>query len=145
MSGHFILENPRSSLMFDYMMTLFSAIKSIGRKVSWENQQWYVCFHILFYKPPKPFPKKTYSRFPLGHTMRNQVFRVDFWMQLFKSETPKPTTLISSSPSIKSLLASGAVKRISSEKVTTCRKYVDSQGKSRYHGTKQLKQTQTLT
>ena len=71
-----------------------------------------------------------------------QVFRVDFWMQIFKSKSPKPTSIVSSSPSIKTLLGPG-VKRKSSAN-PTCRKYIDSEGKTRYHGTPELKCTQTL-
>lgn len=71
-----------------------------------------------------------------------QVFRVDFWMQIFKSKSPKPTSIVSSSPCIKTLLGPG-VKRKSSTN-PTCRKYVDSEGKTRYHGTPELKCTQTL-
>ena len=47
MSRHFILENPRSSLMFEYMMEVFSAIKSMGRKATWEKVVVPLSFHGL--------------------------------------------------------------------------------------------------
>ncbi len=39
MDGHFLLENPSSSLMFDYMMATFSAIKKLGRKAGLKKKQ----------------------------------------------------------------------------------------------------------
>lgn len=39
MEGHFLLENPRSSLMFDYMLELWSLMKDMGRKVPCHSEQ----------------------------------------------------------------------------------------------------------
>ena len=70
-------------------------------------------------------------------------------MSRFKSPSPKPTSIVSTSPTISRLLGPERFKRLmdTDEKkktIKTCRKYINSSGKVCYQGNPILKSTQNL-
>lgn len=79
-----------------------------------------------------------------------QVYRCNFWMLFFKSPSPKRTSLWSSSSQIKRFWLGKLTKKIREDHkkqnpdFATVIKYVDKAGRKRYHGSKQLRSTQTL-
>ena len=85
----------------------------------------------------------------LVHHIR-KVFRCNFWMFHFDAKTPKRTSLWSSSASI-GLFWTSKLKKVKYEQAKRergaaqprpCRSYRDAEGRVRYHGTSELKQTE---
>ena len=83
------------------------------------------------------------------HDIR-MVFRCNFWMFHFDAKTPKRTSLWSSSASI-GLFWTSKLKKVKYERAKKergaaqprpCRSYRDAEGRVRYHGTSELKQTE---
>ena len=76
---------------------------------------------------------------------RLKMWTLRFTMSAFGSPTRKPTIIWSNNPNLLRGIAAEAYAGGSCSKmpkVTTCRKYVDKQGKKRCTGTKELKETQ---
>ena len=77
-----------------------------------------------------------------------QVYKIVFNMKEYGANTLKPTMLLSNSRALRRLSkASGTTKSKKSSgepKPSLCRKYVDSKGRPRFHGTKALKRSQTF-
>ncbi len=79
-----------------------------------------------------------------------QVYRCNFWMCFFGSKSPKRTALWSNSKLIKKFwlgkLSKQVREKLQKEHPTfkTVVKYVDKDGKRRFHGSKQLRSTQKL-
>lgn len=79
----------------------------------------------------------------------HQVYHCYFWMWHYGSKTPKRTALWSSSPSI-GLFWTRKLKKVLYEKERKargrkprpCRTYKDAEGRTRYHGTSELKSTE---
>ena len=85
---------------------------------------------------------------PVHHIPK--VFRCNFWMFHFDAKTPKRTSLWSSSASI-GLFWTSKLKKVKYEQAKRergaaqprpCRSYRDAEGRVRYHGTSELKQTE---
>ena len=78
-----------------------------------------------------------------------QVFRCNFWMCFFDSKSPKRTSVWSNRSFIKKFWLGKLSKKIRQDlklkypDFYTTVKYVDKKGKKRYHGSRQLKSTQT--
>lgn len=76
-----------------------------------------------------------------------QVYKIVFNMKQYGSTTLKPTMLLSNSRALLCLSkASGTKSKRRSGKAqqSLCRKYLDSKGRPRFHGTRALKRSQTF-
>ena len=71
------------------------------------------------------------------------MYRQALWMGRFKHQTPKRTLLWSTSRAV-GCLNLGALSKTFKSKASTTKRYKDKQGRARYQGSDQLKQTQPL-
>ena len=76
---------------------------------------------------------------------RAETYKVCFWMRRFGAETMKRTMILTNHPALGRLRGkSGRALRRSTLKRTT-KRYRDRQGRSRFCGTRMLKQSQNLS
>lgn len=72
-----------------------------------------------------------------------QVRSLSFWMKNFGHPTPKRTTVLSNSSSI-GALATDKLDKSKPTLLQTTQKYKNRAGQERWHGTRELKETQPL-
>ena len=80
-----------------------------------------------------------------------QVFKISFWMAFFNHPSPKRTCCWSTRPEIRGFWLGKLTKQAREAQkkkhpnFKTCIKYIDKQGKKRFHGSKQLKSSGSLS
>lgn len=122
MNSVWVLENPGSSLIFEYkwvkeMVRLLNSAGVEAGVLMVNRSFWLLVTH--------------------------QVKKASIWMKNYGHATPKPTCLLANSNLIGRLLR-GKLDRSTPTLVRTSRKYVDGAGKTRWQGTAALKGTQCL-
>lgn len=73
-----------------------------------------------------------------------QVFKEAFWMRLWGGTSPKRSVVFSNGLAVNKLWTGRLCKRKNPSSVKTTERYVDGSGKARFHGTSELKGTQSL-
>ena len=99
-------------------------------------------------------PSATHTNWKFSRlSIPTQVFRAKWFMVHYGSRTPKPHYAWGNSRHVRELsmgpLVGWAKRRLAQIEegtlITTCERYVDKNGKVRYKGTRQLRQTEFLS
>ena len=134
MGGCYIVENPWSTLMFDYMdmrrcLILLKKLASIPETLPKS------CSEALC-----SVEKKWSFLFFLA-----KAFRVNFWMRHFGHACPKRTSILTNVRCLSKLDRGKLTRGKTPKKLQTSRVYYDKQNRKRYQGGKDLKATQNLS
>ena len=132
LGGDFCVEQPGSSMLWQHPRLQYICTK-IEAGIC-------ICMYITYtkyiYCGPLPCPV--------------QVFRASFWMAFFNSPSPKRTCVWSTRPEIRRFWLGRLTQKVKDKMkqkfpgFKTTVQYLDKSGRKRYHGSKQLKQTQKL-
>lgn len=141
LGGHFVIENPGSSLIWlhDRFQWMLGALEAIGNKAPlWEFQSKPDHLKTCFSHPRKKLD-------PFHQTLRPaQVYRQSFWMRFWGHPTMKRTNLWSTSKVIGTFNRGKLSSKKKPSKVKTVVKYKNKRGQVAYKGSKHLKSTQML-
>ena len=152
LSGVFVVEQPSSSLLFRHprLQWVCGIVRvtcqdspSMGTLGSWGS----CSFHII----TNMHPSSVFRMYIVhGPQILSQVFRCNFWMAFFNSRSPKRTSLWSNSRLVSKFWLGKLTKKVREEQkkkypnFQTTVKYKDAGGRTRFHGSKQLRSTQNL-
>lgn len=149
MDGHFIIEQPGSSLFFHYLyiQEAFKLLAIAGLKAFWcEIVILLCCFVCVFSSDSDGYGNchKERGPPPISFQLLAEVYKVGLWMRLWGAACPKRTILFSNGKAVKMLWTGALDRKKYPSLIQTATKYIDGAGKRRYKGSKELKSTQSL-
>ena len=131
LQGSFLLENPATSvlLLHPRLRFILGRMKEAGCPAPHSQ----VCLRTLLFLPTRRATKHA------------EAFKVTFWMRHYKSPSMKRTMVISNQRICGMLDKGQLFKNKKKKAIPTTKRYLNAEGRRRFCGTSQLKQSQKLS